>query len=256
MNPMGWTRLRDPSRCLSDLAFDQLAAGDDQGTLVTEARRAHLRQCAACEARRETLDADRSAVLRRWPTLDRPDAGGRIFPPARLRWFAGALVAGAAALGAAVLVTRAPGVPALRVKGGFALEVVVRRADGQIETLLPGATVSGGDALRFRVTADGAGGLVTLVAVDEAGAVSGYDPTPEALPVLAAGERRLLEGSVELDGSIGRERLLGLLCPDRAHATAAVQELKRKGLRAGDAHPTTHAGCRVADFPFQKVAPL
>jgi len=56
--PIEWTRLRPPGRCLSDLALDQLAAGQAPGALAAEAWRAHLRQCAACEGRRHDLDVD------------------------------------------------------------------------------------------------------------------------------------------------------------------------------------------------------
>jgi len=254
MIPGEWTRTRQPSRCLSDLALDQLAAGEDPGALVLEAWRAHLRQCAACEARRAELGAQRAALLARRPALALPVGGaGRGRP--RLAWGAGALAVAAAALVAALRAPapRGAGVAAVRLKGGLGLEVFVKRAAGQVEALWPDAPASEGDALRFRVSTD-AGGVVTIVGVDAAGAVSSYDPAPSALPVLSPGERRLLDGSIVLDGSVGQERLLALLCPDREQTQAAVGQVKRALAAAPEGTPPAPAGCRETVFPFRKVA--
>jgi len=252
--PVEWTRLRPPGRCLSDLALDQLAAGQAPGALAAEAWRAHLRQCAACEGRRHDLDVQRAALLARRPALVLP-AQGRGHKRPRLAWGLGALAVAAAAV---VLVIHSPAPPppgraAVRVKGGFGLEVFVKRAAGRVEALSPDAVAAEGDALRFRVSTD-AGGVVTIVGVDASGAVTSYDPAPPALPVLAPGERRLLDGSIVLDGSIGHERLLALLCGDREQAQVALFQLTRALAAAPASAPPPPAGCRQAVFPFQKVA--
>jgi hypothetical protein len=243
-----WTRLREPSRCLSDLALDQLAAGETATALVTEAREAHLRQCAACEARRADLEAQRAAVLARWPRLTAVEAIAPRRPPLRLAWLTGGL---ALATVAGLFATQALSPTARsRTKGGFALEVFVKHADGRVEALLPDAAVTEGDALRFRVSADGAGGVVTLLGIDAGGAIASYDPTPQAPPELVPGERRLLSGSIVLDGSVGPERVLALLCPDRKQAASAVDGLRHA---ARDGAPPVPPGCRQATFPFRKV---
>lgn len=247
MLPGEWTRPRPASRCLSDLAFDQLAAGEDPGPLTKQAWHAHLRQCPACEDRRSELAAQRAALLVRRPSLALPEATAPRRRP-RLVWLAGALAL--PALAAVIVVVNRPPAPGVRLKGGLGLEVFVKRAGGRVELLLPEAPVTEGDALRFRVSTD-AGGVVALVGVDAAGVVSSYDPTPQALPVLSPGERRLLDGSIVLDGSVGNERLVALLCRDREQAAAAID-----GVRHAPAHGEIAAapGCRQTVFPFRKVA--
>ena len=248
-----WTRLREPSRCLSDLALDQLAAGEPSASLVTEMRETHLRLCATCEARRVELDAQRAAVLGERPRLVTAEATAPRRRPAPLAWLAGGLALATVA-GLFATHTLAPAVgPRPRTKGGFALEVFVKHADGRVEALLPDAAVTEGDSLRFRVSADGVGGVVTLLGIDAAGAIASYDPTPQALPTLAAGERRLLSGSIVLDGSVGPERLLALLCPDRKQAASAVDEVRHAGAQARDGALPVPAGCRQSTFPFRKV---
>jgi len=250
-----WTRPREPSRCLSDLALDQMAAGEDPGALHGEARRAHLRQCALCESRRLALQADAGALLARRPALGLGGDGQPPIRPSGRRWLAGALASGAVAAVIVMGATRKPA-PSLRTKGGIGLDLFVKRGDGRVEALLPDAPVSAGDALRFRVSSDGAAGVVALVGVDAAGAVQAYDPTPGAFPALSAGERRLLDGSIVLDGSLGRERVLAFVCSDRNQAAAAVDEVRRALPAAGAGPPPVMVpGCRQADFRFRKVLP-
>lgn len=246
-----WTRARESSRCLSDLALDQMAAGEDPGALHEEARRSHLRQCALCESRRAALQADRLALLARRPALRRRVGG--VLRSGRA-WLAGALASAAVAAAVAVVATRTLPPPSVRTKGGMGLDLFVKRSDGRVDALLPEAPVSPGDALRFRVSSDGASGLVALVGVDAGGTVQSYDPTPGLYPALSPGEGRLLDGSIVLDGSVGREWVLAFLCPDAKRAATVVDEVRR-ALARTDLVGVVVPGCRQAAFPLRKALP-
>jgi hypothetical protein len=128
-----------------------------------------------------------------------------------------------------VLVVRARQPPSsTRLKGApFALDVVVRRRGGErVEPLVPGETLHEGDALRFRVRAPRSGYLAVLDR-DGSGKVSPFAPHDTAVtPIPEAGERAL-DGSVVLDGTLGDERLIAVLCPSPDEAARSIEAVAK-----------------------------
>lgn len=230
---------------LSDLALDRLLAGELDGA-AGEGVRAHLAQCAACEARRVELTREAEAFPQSvWiageaaKVKKQLDAG----PARRFAPLAGVTAFAAAASVAAVAFLAGPRVDdATQTKGGaVGLELYARLADGRVEKLEEGALLGAGDAIRFQVTTDRAGSL-SIVGVDGAGTVSTYLQT--SLPQAVRGE--LLEGSVVLDDAPIAERFFAILCDN-----GVAPSLPSVG---GDPRRTTAlgTGCREGHFLVRK----
>lgn len=265
----------DASPHLSDLALDQLLTGEVDGTPVAEARRAHLARCAACAGRRREIEEDARRLLAARPTLGEAPAargaapaaasvrgGWRGLPPRRGRRLFAA-VGGMAALAAALVIAVGLAGRDTRPKGPpLELALFVRHLDGRVEDLLPGGAAVPGEAVRVAVTARRAG-YVGLASVDARGTVTSYTPGEQRFLRIAAGERRVVEGSLVLDATLGPERLLAVLCPERLEVSrllAAVRE--RAAAPAADpvaagrdaVPPELGLGCQQTSFSFLKVA--
>jgi len=247
---------------VSDFAFDRLITRELDGSAEGEQHRAHLAACATCAARYAKLVRDAAAFRRRAPlsapaTAARPLRRSARSPARRFRYAIGTLVAAAAAL---ILFVRAGDDPDVRrMKGGLQLEVLVKHREGAVEQLLSGGTARPGEALRFRLSTPRAG-FVALVSIDGAGAVSSYLPAAPRLSPIAAASGQLLDGSIELDGTLGKERLIALVC-ERSLPTAEVLERARAAL--AEAHGQAQAidpeklglACSHTSFWFDKAAP-
>ena len=133
----------------------------------------------------------------------------------------------------------------MRIKGNLALDVFVRRAGAgaRVETLLAGDPVHPGDQLRARVRA-ATRGHFGVFAVDSppppapASAVASYLPAGGGSPPSRSGTLLLLDGAVELDAALGRELLLGVLCPSPGRRkpsppTSAPRSPPRAAIRIG-----------------------
>jgi hypothetical protein len=246
---------------LSDFRLDRLLARELDGTAERDASLAHLAACAAC--------ADRYGAFERQTTAFAGEAARRRLADGivrragserRRRWsWLGGLGLAATACGV-LLLARAQPSDGLRAKGSLGLEVwVARHGSGAAESLLPGAAVSPGDALRFRASTP-ADGHVAVASIDAAGAVSLYVPAAAGrLPAIRRGAT-LLDGAVELDQTLGRERLVALICPAPLETSRVVAALEA-ALRAarGDAAALdvdrTGLGCSHASFWLRKVPP-
>jgi hypothetical protein len=244
--------------CLSDLALDQLLTSENSGSLTEQARRTHLAQCAACTARLGELERDAADLLAARPHLA-PSPGG---PRARRapRFIAGTLTLAAAA--AAIALYRpatTPSEPAasdVRLKGSpIDVEVFARDANGRVTPLLAGGVAHAGDGLRFRLTAHRPG-YAGLVSVDGAGRAMSYGPQGGRLVPLAVAAPALLDGSVVLDGVLGRERLFAFLCRDRLETDRLVRAVEA----AVEARPPRSPSaadlgldCALGTFWFTKV---
>jgi hypothetical protein len=254
--------------CLSDLACDRLRTGE-----LDEVRaaglRAHLAGCAGCRERYAALEAEAGQFLAKRPALDGATSRGRanvVSLAARPRRAGRRLAVAVSSLGALaaaaalLLVLRPPGPgPGFRTKGSFNLDAYSkRRGDGHVTLVLPRGTAHPGDALRFRLSS-ARPGFVGLVSFDGAGTVSSYLPGEPALVSIAAGESQLPAGSIELDGTLGRERVVALLCAEPV-ATAQLLAAARTALAAaaGDAERVELTGvgrdCSQTSLTFIKVA--
>lgn len=214
-------RRRDDA-CLSDLALDQLRLGDLQGARESQAA-AHMQSCERCRERLRELDAIVAPAI----DLENPDAAAARPPARRTRlWWALGLPACAAA--ALLLVVSLQGPGERRKGGGWQLGVIAQSPSGRVSSVSSGATLAPGDRLRFEVSAP-QDAFVSVISLDGKGAVTPFVPaTGEALWV-RSGARRLLAGAVQLDDSLGPERLLLVACPDRT-AVATVVEATRSAL--------------------------
>jgi len=250
--------------CLSDLALDQLLSAETTSRQAAAVRR-HLAECDACAQRLRCLEASAAALFERHPVLglERP-ATARASAPAhrrlaRVRWGRWASAAGVAAAAAALLLlVGAPLTPSgMRSKGGssVALELFVQRGDGRVEELLPEGSAAPGDALRFALSSGSEPGYVAVLSVDGGGKVSAYAPSAGELLALSAQERRLLEGSIVLDGQLGRERVLALLCAQRVSVAELLRALRAAGPGAQHGSAPIELGleCAQSSFWFTKV---
>ncbi len=212
------------TQCLSRLAIAKLKTGDLEGE-AKEAAVAHIEGCETCgavladmEANVARFEAEKGA--QREKLAARLDAEGSLpsrrgrLTSARSRGILGGVgIVAAAAVALFVLRTSVspPATDEIRFKGTLSLEVVAKRAQRQF-TVKEGDTLMEDDALRFVVTT-GAPGYLQVFSVDAKGAVSPFYPEsdprrdPEPLSIESVG-RHELPGSVILDDSVGRERIV------------------------------------------------
>jgi hypothetical protein len=239
--------------CLTDLAFDEWAAGElppDEAERLS----AHLSGCAVCAGRKRELALLAEGFLRTAPELPGVDArgpsGGRASRKGAgaRRWLtgAGAVVAAAAAV-ALYAAGTFEGQRGTRLKGGPHVGFFVKRG-GVVTEGTEGQRVRAGDRLRFVVTTDEPRHLAIL-SLDSRGAVSVFAQSPEGSVAVGAEHAAPLDESVELDDSPGRERVFALFCdaPFRVESIAA----RLKG--SGSLEPP--AGCTVQEFDLVKELP-
>lgn len=231
---------------LSDLVLDRILLGEDVG-----AARAHLENCVECRARLEALD--RTALeFRKTAPIPMMAARTRRRLNAKPRMIFSSL--GALAAAAIVLLFLArPDDPDVRLKGGVALSVY-RQRDPAAESLLPHARVRPGDVLRFGVKTPRAG-FAAVASIDGAGVVTIYAPPGPELEAIAAGKEQILDGTVELDATLGTERLIALVCKDKLR-TGEVRDAIARARIAGKGDDAEHAvgGCATTSFSLDKVA--
>jgi hypothetical protein len=213
--------------CISDLHLDELLAGElagDTAAAVTD----HMSGCERCRDRERVLSADRAQFRAAAPRLRR----GR-------PWIAvaGTMVAAAAA---AVFVLRAP-VDTTRTKGGARLGFVVARGDTMVMGGA-GERVHPGDTLSYLVSAPQPS-YVAVLSRDPAGRITAYFPAGDRAQWVPAGREVQLPIATQMDGSLGRERLVGVFC-DRP------VEVEQLSAALDDAPP---AGCTADRIDLEKV---
>jgi hypothetical protein len=236
-----------PETCLSDPALDRLLAGELADAPERSRMEAHLASCPLCRERHAALARGAApAPDRAW--LDR-QGETRIRASRRRRASMGVGAAAVATVACLVLIGRwqspptqlgeapdparssLPAAESTRGKGGFAMDVVVRRSDGRVESVTAGAALHPGDAIRFRLTAPKPG-FAAIFGLAR-GDVAVYAP-------MSSGELRLpepgtheVDGSVILDDALGEEVVLAVLCETPSEAAAAVDRARLAMRRAG-----------------------
>jgi hypothetical protein len=244
---------RRPESCLSDLALDRWRLGEQKpGEQAATAD--HLYACRQCRQRERVLateDLPALDVLALWRS--RPEARRRSW-----RWLIPIVSPSAAlALGVLVLVAFRPS-PQERTKGSsWWLGVIARHPDGVVERVAPHGPLRPGDRLRFEVHGDGADAHVAVISLDSAGTVTPFVPARGPMLPVAAGRKQLLDGAVALDGVLGPERLLSVVCPtplpvDRIVGAARTALVKAEGDPARVAG--LGLGCQETTFWIVKVA--
>lgn len=229
---------------LSSLELDLLGLGALPAPEVPAAR-AHLSSCERCRARlaeleraRERFEAVRGEA---WAGVE-----ARLAAKGLPRWLAPLSLLAAAAAAALLVFVARPGDRSPSVKGDAVLRVFALQK-GQVRELASGDRVAPGDRVRF--VADGAGSrCLLLVSVDGAGRATVYVPFDGARSLELAPGRQELPDSVELDGTLGTERLLAFFSDRPLEAAPLLQALAR-GPDAGAALPPH------AVFLMRKEAP-
>jgi hypothetical protein len=243
--------------CPSDFGLDRLRLGELAGSGDEAETLAHLRQCLDCSRRLRELGEpptpmDLEAVWRRVRRGIVRQALGWLLEPAP-RWF---LLAGGVAAVLA-LTWRSPAPPDIVIKGGpWRLGVIARTDAGRTFAATPGSPLSAGDRLRFEVSTTWPRGFAAVISLDSAGVVSPLVPAAGQAAEVRGGRRLLLDAAVELDETLGPERILLVGCP-RAIPVADVVAAGRKALaRAqGDLRAVGDLGlsCEQETFWIVKV---
>jgi hypothetical protein len=248
--------------CISDLRFDEWYAGELPPTEVSQLAQ-HLKHCERCLGRSEQIRKQRSALLVKHPDLSSIERSQRAseklhradFTPlrsvrARRRGLWGFSAAGLAVAAVLLLVPRlkAPEAPPdesnTRLKGaprfGFAIkrgEKVLAGRNGQV--------VYPRDRLRFLVSTSTPQHLAIL-SRDGRGVVTEYYPGTGRSRAIAASSNALLESSVELDESLGREELWAVFCKEPFEVGGFINAIRQQG----DVSPSH--GCSVDRLDIDK----
>lgn len=228
-------RMRADS-CLSDLRLDELLAGELEQQQRQPAT-AHLGGCPACSDRLAELERDRDDYRAR--SVARP---GR---PLRRSLGVGVGIATAAACAAILLLGIRPQTPTTRSKGSARLGFFITHGD-QVRPGGPGEKVQPGDMLSFTLSTD-TRVYVAVLSRDGAGRASVYFPAGPITEATGPGRDVLLPLATVLDGTLGAERLYGLVC-DRP---VALEPLRRA--LAGSSTLPVPPGCTVDETALEKV---
>lgn len=248
--------------CPSEFALERLRFGELAGHPEESLLLAHLEGCSECRQRQRALAETESPALDSAALWARSSAGRGNKRQAwwrrgRLRWPVIAL-AGATAAAAIVLLARKPS-PDLLTKGSTSrLGVIVKRRDGSIARIEPGARLAPGDRLRFEVFTGLPQANIALVMLDSAGVVTRLAPRGGGPLSIAGGKRVLLDEAVELDGNLGAERVVLVTCTHALDANEVVARARRALADVGgDPRRVDHlgTGCDEETFSITKVKP-
>jgi hypothetical protein len=262
--------MTNQSSCPSEFTLERWRFGELAASAAEAPLLAHIEACPDCRRRQAELAAadqpglDTAAI---WASA----AGARDARP-KTRWrFLTLQWAGAAFAGAAIATTlgvlvqaMAPGLrlpspesEALTKGGPFQLGVIAKRRDGSILRLDPGAQVAPGDDLRFEVFTSWTKADIAMVMLDSAGRVSQIAPARRQSIALASGRKVLLDETVELDGSLGIERIILVACRHSLDVADVVSSARRALLAAhGDPRQVDGlgTGCHEESFWITKVS--
>ncbi len=229
--------------CISDLVLDELAAGELAPESMARVQ-AHLTTCERCASRRNTFQREREAFLAAAPSFDAHAVlvgrklQRRHWPAARAWWLGAALAA------CAVVALLGPQLqPPTRSKGGPHVDFFVKHAQ-RVERGTLGQSVQPGDLLRFTYSTD-APRYLALLDRDARGASTFYPASTQAVRV-AQGANVALAFSVELDTSLGPERIYAVFCSE-----AFVVEPLRAALANTDSLPAP-PGCQIDVITLNK----
>ena len=257
-----------PEGCISELQLDEwrvgeLSAAEQQGV------ERHLAVCLQCRERAEATKREEARFLERYsfslgsvPSAPLPVAAlprQRRQPLSRCWLWAPAATVLVAAAGYLIVPLGStphsptgptgPSAPSIatRTKGAVSVGFVVKRG-GEILLGEDAMKVRSGDRLRFFFQLQRTG-HVAILSRDARSVVTEYYPGTGQSRAVAAGPRSYLDSSVELDGTLGQERLWALVC-QRPFDTAPLLDVLQRGetLEPGP-------GCILERLDLTKVAP-
>jgi hypothetical protein len=242
--------------CASDLVLEAWAAGELSETRAAEVQ-AHVQGCERCSGRHAMHLRERAEFLEAAPSFEAhasligrtielaPAKAAKTARPQMRRvaaWAGGALSACAT-----LWLMLRPGVEALetRSKGVAHVEYYVKRGS-HVHRGAPRERLRAGDQLRFTYSSDGSR-FFALLDVDSRGARV-YYPSGTRAVALAAGSAVPLDFGIELDDSVGVERIYAVFCAEPFELESLRAELARSGeLRAP-------AGCQIDVTEIEKEA--
>ncbi len=222
---------------------------------LDDARRAAIEQAAAEDPELKTWIDQRRAEQHAFLVDPRRKTFAKLLaeanePKVRVRWWTGLSVVAVAAA-AAILFVRPPAEQptGVRTKGGMSLQAAV--LDGDQLQLFEGERLHPGSRLRLSVD-DPRGGFVTVILEEASGGISVLYG-PDELGRLGPGTHRL-PGSLELDGTLGRERLYVLMSDDQPKVDVWVKELESAHRKTGFLHGWLPEGTtRVSTLEYEKI---
>lgn len=223
--------------CPPSLTLEQLAAGE---AIAAEVR-AHVEGCAECGRQLAELKQVVAAFPQAHFVAALVRETQRRAAPSRRRWVGAAVAALAAAL---VVVVAWPSADDFRLKGSSAFGVFVRTPDGVVRRLVPGTVVHPGDAVRFEL-APARASYVVVLGADAAGRITRYEPASGPAKKYPGGRVSLVDGSVELDGTLGGEKVIALFCPEPP-VLEALERAAAESLRRAENDPHAMAGLSMA----------
>jgi bacterioferritin-associated ferredoxin len=252
---------------LTDLTLERLLHGEPDTAEAQE----HLDDCGACAQRHRALLADAAADLPplRLPTAPVASAPAplpdNVVPLSRERpWWsaAGGLLAAAAAVLLLVNIgpttelplrdppdhftKRSADLPALSLE-------VYRSASGDIARISSDDVVFPGDRLGFRVGSEADGHLLIL-GIDSTGKAYPCYPSDGTAAAIQHGGPAEVPGAINLDDTLGIERLLAVRCPDPVPfgQLAGALEAAAAGLSPDSATPQLKEQCAQRELRLRK----
>ena len=245
---------------LSSEAIDLLLLAALPTSEATEARQ-HLDGCDECRGRWRELNEDKQrfeqfVFARTLPKVEARVADSRasFFDRFKLRILIPVMGVAAAA---AVVASMGPGTQTeddvyVGIKGGAqaSLEVFAVRGAGGVFQVAPGSTLQPKDRIGFMVNPAGAKYLM-VASRDGAGVFSVYHPfgAQQSQPVTSAKTKVELPTKVELDETLGAERVVAVLSDEPVSAEQVEAALK------ADPNNPKLPGVRFVSTQFVKVAP-
>ncbi|MGC4117344.1 MAG: hypothetical protein QM765_22845 [Myxococcales bacterium] len=200
---------------------------------------AHLETCESCRALLGQMEADQKRFEARVFARTLPKVTERARPPALLERLSALwriAIPLAVASGITVMVAysvRQPGPgssqvdePELGIKGGPTLQIFAARGES-VFPVKEGTRLRPQDRIRFVVQRDEGDGFVLVASIDAARKVSVYYPAggTESAPLEKG--RVELPGSIELDETLGTERVFAFFSPKPLPASEVQKALER-----------------------------
>lgn len=217
----------------------------------------HIDECSECRVRWRELNEDKQRFEQFVFARTLPKVEARIlaeresfFDRFKLKWLLPALALSAAAVVGVVLLKPAPTEdPYVGIKGQPTFEVFAVRGTGGAFPVRPETALQPADRIRFVVNPAGARHLL-VASTDGAGTFSVYHPFGAERSEPVDAQRKVeLPGAVELDDTLGSERLVAAFSQEPIDARQVEAALKV------DAKNPKLPGVSFVIREFRKVAP-